>query len=186
MRLSPRYTEKQWKSAYDAGDWNKVIDIVEDRIRGRWLDAADKLINERYSGFAIVALDCIILESLWSFKNGKPVPRGRERQVYQDVLMGPPFDWKQAESDSFREFVRNGIMHDAETRRRWLVEKTVPRDSIAKKDKDGNFVLNRTKFHKAMAVAFEEWLLKLREGDTTLRKNMANRMNQIIARHYTV
>ena len=186
MNLSPRYTEKQWKSAFDAGDWNMAIDIVADRIRGRWLDAADKLIDEPYSGFAIVALDCIILESLWSFKNGKPVPQGRERQVYRDILMGPTFCWKEAESDSFREFVRNGIMHDAETRRGWLVEKTVPWNAIAKKDKDGNYVLNRTKFHKAMTAVFEEWLRSLRAGDPTLRKNMAERMNQIIAKHYAV
>lgn len=120
MKLSPRYKEKQWQAACSTGDWNTAVDIVEDRIRGRWLEAADKLIDEPYSGFAIVALDCIILESLWGFKNGKPIPRKGERQVYRDILTGPTFGWNEAESDSFRDFVRNGLMHDAETRGGWL------------------------------------------------------------------
>jgi hypothetical protein len=186
MNLSPRYTEQKWKAAFIVGDWNAAIDIAEDRIRGRWLDAADKLIDEPYSGFAMVALDCIILESLWGFKNGKPVPQGGERQVYRDILAGSTFGWKDVECDSFRDFVRNGLMHDAETRGGWLVEKTVPRDAIAKKNKNGNYVLNRTKFHKAITAAFEEWLLNLRAGDPVLRQNMRDRMNQIISKHYTV
>ncbi len=67
MRLSPRFTKKDWQPAFDVGDWGAAIDIVEDRIRGRWLDAARLLLDDPRTGlgFAILALDCVIIESMW-------------------------------------------------------------------------------------------------------------------------
>ncbi len=58
MKLSPRYTEEQWTTAFDNGreEWDTAINIVEDRIRGRWLDSAEQLLDKPYSGFAILAL----------------------------------------------------------------------------------------------------------------------------------
>jgi hypothetical protein len=106
MKLSPRYTEKQWNDAFDGSeDWDTAINIVADRIKGRWLDAAHKLLDEPHAGFAIIAIDCIVLESLWGFMNGKPVPPRRERQVYQDILTGPKFGWTADQSESFRELL---------------------------------------------------------------------------------
>src|SRR5258708_4566283 len=103
MKISPRYTEKQWKAAFDGGeDWDTAIDIVEDRIRGRWLDAADRLLGDQHSGFAIIALDCIVLESLWGFMNGKAVPHRKEQQVYKEILTSPRFAWTDTLSEDFR------------------------------------------------------------------------------------
>ena len=136
MKLSPQYSEEKWRAAFDNGreEWDIAISIVEDRIKGRWLNAAERLLEEPHSGFAILALDCIVLESLWGFMNGKAVPQNAEHQVYQDILTGPSFGWTAPQSQSFRKQVRNGIMHDAETRKRWLVEKTVPRDAILRRE----------------------------------------------------
>jgi hypothetical protein len=185
LKLSPCYTEKHWNEAF-AGyeEWATAINIVEDRIKGRWLDAADRLLDEPHYGFAILALDCIVLESLWGFMNGKGVPKNREEQVYRDILTGPSFGLTAELSENFRKWVRNGIMHDAETRNRWLVEKTVPRDVVAQKNRNGDYVLNRTKFHGALKAALKDWVAKLRDGDAGLRGNMRKRMNEVIAKHY--
>jgi hypothetical protein len=185
LMLSPRFTEKHWEDAFDGHEeWDAAINIVEDRIKGRWLDAADRLLVEPYAGFAILAIDCIILESLWGFMNGQAFPRLREAQAYQDILTGPHFGWTPSQSEDFRNLVRNGVMHDAETRSRWLVRKTVPRDAIVRKNKDGNCELNRTKFHNALKAAFKDWVAKLRSGDAALRGRMRQRMNEMIAKHY--
>ena len=104
--------------------------------------------------------------------------------MYQDILTGPSFGWTAPQSQDFRELVRNAIMHDAETRNRWLVEKTVPRDVILRQNKNGDYQLNRTKFHGALRAAFDDWIVKLRGGDATLRDKMRKRMNEIIAKHY--
>jgi hypothetical protein len=116
--------------------------------------------------------------------NGKAVPKGQEPQTYWDILSSPRFGSTKAQSEDFRQFVRNGVIHDAETRKGWLVEKTVPRDAITKKNSHGDYVLNRTKFHKALEATFGDWIAKLRAGDADLRKKMRARMDQIIAKHY--
>jgi hypothetical protein len=184
LYLSPRYTEKQWKDAFvGSEDWQTAINIVEDRIKGRWLDAADILLESPNTGFAIIAIDCIVLESLWGFINGKSVPSRQEQQVYKEILSGQNFRWKEDQCESFRQFVRNGIMHDAETRNGWLLVKADP-DSVVPAGKAGEYRLNRTKFHNALKGTFEDWIEKLRGGDQELRRNMRKRMNQIIAKHY--
>jgi hypothetical protein len=80
--------------------------------------------------------------------------------------------------------VRNGIMHDAETRSRWRVEKTVPTTVIPQKDTNGDYQLNRTQFHGALKAAFEDWVARLRGGDVACREKMRMRMDEIIAKHY--
>jgi hypothetical protein len=105
LRLSPRYTEQHWKDAFDGcEDWDAAINIVEDRIKGRWLDAAECLLDEPHSGFAIIALDCIVLESLWGFMNGKAVPHGKEQQVYQEILTGKAFGLSAELSEKLRDW----------------------------------------------------------------------------------
>ena len=118
---------------------------------------------------------------LHAWKGG---PEGKERQVYRAILTGPRFSLSADLTDSFRDLVRNGIMHDAETRNRWLVEKTVPSDVIAQKRENGDYVLNRTKFHGALKAAFKDWVAKLRDGDAELRGKMRERMTEVIAKHY--
>jgi hypothetical protein len=184
MYISPRYSETQWAAAFSGGeDWGRAINIVEDRIRGRWLDAADKLVGEKHSGFAVLALDCIVLESLWGFMNGRAVPHGSERQVYRDMLTSPRFGWNATVSENFRVCVRNGMTHDAETRRGWLIGKTAPSSVMPQREKSGGFKLNRTKFHNALTATFDDWIAELRAGDVGLREKMRNRMNQIIGKH---
>lgn len=185
MRLSPRFTEKDWKAAFQGAEhWDKAIDIVRDRIEGRWLKCVDEIVTFRFSGFAVLALDCIVLESIWGFKNGKAVPKRQEREVYREMLSGRRFGWSDTQSDNFREFVRNGLMHDAETRKRWIVEATIPRDCIAEQNAAGDYVINRSKFHKAVRDTFEDWLRMLHSGDRRLQKNMRTRMDEIITKHY--
>lgn len=186
MKISPKYTDADWKFVV-AGDvdWEKSIDIVEDRITGRWINSADEISKLAFSGFALLVLDCIILESMWGFKMGKSVPRGKEKQTYRDILTGKRFNFTNEQCDDFRTFVRNGLMHDAETRNQWLVEKTIPHGKILEPIKDNGYKINRSKFHKAIKMSVEDWIKELRIGeDVNLREKMKIRMNQIIEAHY--
>lgn len=147
----------------------------------KWVD---QIIQGDYSGFAVLALDCVVIESIWGFQKGKAVPHRRERDVYREILSGRRFKWSEEVSDNFREFVRNGLMHDAETRGLWLVEATIPKEAIVRGDAGSGYVLNRTEFHKAVRGTLQDWLDSLRTGDKDLRINMRKRMDEIIARHY--
>jgi hypothetical protein len=186
IRLSPRFTEVDWREAFEGGErWDKAIDIVEDRIRGRWLRAGDILIREIEPGLglAVLALDCVVIESMWGFMNGKPSPK-KAQPVYREILGRPPFGFCSDQSDGFLANVRHGTIHDAETRARWIVAKASPPDAILRLNEHGGYTINRTRFHLALNELFGAWITELRNGDTALRSKMRERMNQIIKRHY--
>jgi hypothetical protein len=48
------------------------------------------------------------------------------------------------------------------------------------------YVINRTKFHKAVISTFEDWIAELRGGERTLREKMRLRMDEIITKHYGI
>lgn len=186
MLISPHYHDWDWKRLNlsdpktNEPDWQTAANIVEDRVRGRLIKWVDSLADERFSGFAVLVLDCVLIESLWGLQTGKKSPGKKE--LYQEFLSRPRFKndgFDSSAAAAFCNCIRNGIAHDGETRNGWLVGKTVPAGTILKKTQ-GQYQLNRTKFHEAVAAEFDEYLRKIRSGDLDARKNMRNRMEGIL------
>jgi hypothetical protein len=84
----------------------------------------------------------------------------------------------------FYKDVRCGIIHDTETRRKWIISYKKAQDAIVDEDSEGNFVLNRTRFHAALCNEFEDWLAILRGGNMEARRKMQLRMQSIIKIHF--
>ncbi len=186
--VSPKYWKSQWRALdLNSGsdeEWLKAIDIVEDRIRGRFVQWIDRLIGQRFSGFSVVALDCMFLESLHGFKTGRPSEGNCK--TYKEFLtnsksFSPPFD--DATAIAFCKNVRNAMLHDGETRKGWLIAQSVPEGAVLVRQ-DKGAVLNRTEFHLGLVSEFETWLRRLRNGDHEARQNMQKRMEQIIGIHF--
>jgi hypothetical protein len=191
FRISPNYKDSQWKSLeLDDGrekDWLTAINIVEDRVRGRFVKWIDEICPCQFSGFAVVALDCALLETLYGFFKGKS--EGKTKKIYKSFLTGSltgtgNFSLDENTAKSFYEDVRNGIIHDTETRKNWIIEQTKPAKLIVERNAAGNFVLNRSNLHTALKSEFEMWLKKLRGGDADLRRRMRARMEEIAKKHF--
>jgi len=191
MLISPHYHLRDWRrldlsdpTAKDE-DWKTAADIVEDRVRGRLIRWIDKLVTERFAGFAVIALDCTLIESLVGFETGK-ASRGKE-DVYLQFLRRSRFRAGGFDNDAaglFCKCIRNGITHDAETRRGWLIEMSVPAGAIVEKTQTGEYRLNRTAFHSGIVGEFEAWLQSVRSGTKSARVNMRRRMEHIIDKHF--
>jgi len=184
IKLSPGFTVDDWNNLDFIAEehWQKAIEIVEDRINGRFIRWIDQLIGSEFAGFATMALDCLLLETLYGFQAGASTPD--TRKAYKTILTAPPFHFDDALAVAFYENVRNGIIHDTETRKGWLIRMT-PQSEIVKLDGAGSHILNRTIFHSRVKKAVRDWITQLRDGDTTLRENMRKRMDEIIEKHYT-
>lgn len=187
MLISPNYHDFDWKRlnlsdpSTNEDDWQTAANIVEDRVRGRLIKWIDKIASEQFSGFAVLALDCVLIESLWGFESGKPSPGKKVvyvRFLNRPRLMAGGFDKDSA--DSFCQCIRNGITHDGETRKGWLIEMTVPQGKIIETTSSGEYRLNRAEFHMAVVSEFEEWLQKVRQTRASDREHMRDRMEQII------
>jgi len=182
---------ENWKEA----DWQRAIDIFEDRLRGRYFNYIEVLLNFEYragdyhAGFAITALDCLIVESLQQFYDGRDASQDGSKKSFKRFLTSTSFGDKErfgtdisdgSLADLFYDQIRCGILHQAEVKTDSRIVSTKAK-LIAR---EGNgVVVNRRKFHSQLVQEFENYVIRLREpkmqDDHTLRDNFRQKMDYI-------
>jgi hypothetical protein len=147
-------------------------------------------------GFSVVALCCLVVETLQSFIEDSPgtinpaepctFPQGNcikpssgTNQLFIKFLRRPSFG-EVFNGDVAKYFVyglRNGILHEAETRK-WVIWREEPATMVAPED-DG-FALNRTLFYAAVKQEFENYLAELRNpSNEPLRRRFKKKMDDL-------
>lgn len=178
--------------------WSRAIAAIEGRFRARFLDPADAIGTldsldkgsfPEGRGFAIVALDCLLIEALFGYEAGERT--GLEGTGTGDAFIkvlskAEPFKkWfdQEGRAESFARAVRNGILHDGETREGWLVWKTSGTDAIVSRLSDRRLVLYRDEFHAAVTAYFTSYLNRLRDPTgvdaANLREKFKQRVNTL-------
>ena len=76
IKISPIYYQKDWTdlnlNANDKPNWDKAIEIFIDRIDGRYFKQIEILEkNNSHSGFVIMSICCLLIETLEQFWKGK-------------------------------------------------------------------------------------------------------------------
>jgi hypothetical protein len=76
-------------------------------------------------GFAVVAIDCLLLETIFGYRLGRHTTLQESRPAFIGVLtQSQPFSASfkdPARAESFFKSVRNSVLHDGETRDGWVV-----------------------------------------------------------------
>ena len=187
MRISPHFTCDDWEDiAFSKEDeWQKAIDIFEDRIDGRFIKIIDKIEGYEFSGFAVLALDSLLIETLQQFREGVPkTPNGKSQDYFVSFLTETSFCkfFDQNKAEIFYKQIRCGILHQAEIggSSRVLIRQQVPLIRLAK-DRNG-LIINRKLFHKQLVKEFENYVSQLRKTnppDEKLRSNFKEKMDYI-------
>jgi len=180
----------------DENAWAEAISVFERRMRERFFSSIDALfaadtkpdsqssdsINTGHCipGFSIIALCCLFIETLQSFREIDPdAPVGTNQQFIKFLRrpsFGGTFDGNIAKR--FVNGIRNGILHEAETRR-WVIWRDEPADKIALPEDDG-FALNRGLFYAAVKHEFELYLRELSDPtNEDLRKRFKKKMDDL-------
>ncbi len=132
FKISPIYKASDWKSLdlkqKESPDWQIAVDIFDDRIQGRFLKQIkaleshqNKLLKE-FSGFAIIAIDCLLIETLQQFYRGtKRTGKNQDEQIFHDFFkrskdLSSFFD-SLDKTKIFYSHIRCGILHQAQTRK---------------------------------------------------------------------
>lgn len=196
FEIAPGYNVKLWRSLtldeadHSAEDWGTAIAILEKRIRSRFIDPAQLLIeSEKEStrgtnGFAILAIDFLLIETIQGFKKGETSHQGQSKKLFKSFLKG----W-----DEFTACIPNGRDSDklATTvfdQGRCALHHTGSTDRIIVRrsgkmlvfHEDGRIEINRTQFHRALSKTFDEYLKELRApANITERKNLKKKMDHI-------
>lgn len=186
IRGSKTWTIKDWEEidfSQEPG-WQKAIDIFEDRIRGRFLDVIDIFECKNGAGFAVMALDCLLIETLQQFREGVEETPGRQsgeyfRRFLTQTSFKGHFDVNKA--GLFYDQIRCGILHQAEVKKSSKIQTKAELPLISIDEKEG-VRINRRKFHEMMERVFREYVDALRKNnpsDEPLRRNFKTKMNAI-------
>jgi hypothetical protein len=166
----------------DEGAWAEAIGVFERRMRERFFTCIDALIKADTKpdsssspaaahsppdahcipGFSIMALCCLLIETMQGFREGSS--RNTQTQFVK-FLRRPAFNGAFADKGIAGEFVagiRNGILHQAETRK-WVIWRSEPSQMVERRE-DG-YALNRTLFYEAVKQEFESYLRELNDTD---------------------
>ena len=170
-------------------DWNRAIEIFSLRIKSRYLEPINFLIKEdeqrsppeRRYGFSILAIDCLLIETLQAFREGLTNTKGKSRDMFVNFLtqrkhFRQHFNKQQAER--FYYDFRCGILHQAEVMGDSLLWSV---GMVRGEKADGTPYINRTKIHdfirKEIALYCDE--LKNR-NNKEIRKNFKTKMDFIV------
>lgn len=196
----------------DESAWPTAIGVFERRMKERFFSCIDALVKADTKpdsnggsddgncipGFSIMALCCLLIETLQGFRQKCPAPSSPAgpcsfphgpcikpsagtNQQFVEFLRRPSF--KQAfgrdkVAKSFVDGIRNGILHEAETRK-WVIWRSEPQGQIVGLHEDG-YALNRTVFYDAIQEEFKSYLAELRDSSKSeLRKRFREKMDKI-------
>ncbi|UCD18320.1 MAG: hypothetical protein JSV44_05255 [Candidatus Zixiibacteriota bacterium] len=185
MRISPKYSAHDWHrlTFQTEEEWHQGVDIFQERVRERFLNPISRIEDCPYSGFAVLALDCLLIEMLQQFREGvERTPSGMSKLFFVKFLtessFGEAFDKKKAER--FYRQIRCGILHQAEIRgrSRILVDDEVP--LVAYTDDQKGLLVNRRVFHRMLMQEFQSYIDELLvPGNEDLRAKFIKKMKHI-------
>lgn len=192
MQIAPGISSSYWKAlSLDnpaSADWADAIGVFERRIRERYIEPIDHLVAvdlpkrapDRKFGFAILGLDCLVVETLSAFIEGLEDTDGKSKSVFRKFVRTRArfkgfFSTDEIADQFYREF-RCGILHQAEVgggSKIWSVGPLLRIEGKA-------FTVNRNEFHACLKREFEDYLGELHDpNNVTLRQSFRKKMDFI-------
>ncbi|AVA22789.1 hypothetical protein [Rhizobium sp. NXC24] len=194
--ISPNYTAQNWQDLNldpdnaDEAQWQKAGEIIKDRIEGRFLKPADALIEAEADktqgtfGFAILALDFLVIETVQGFREGRINHTGQSETLFKNFLK----EWSL-----FKESVSVEAEQEDKARKLYLSGRCALHHSgstdflkvgisgtALEFSADGLIRINRTLFHQSLSQEFTSFIEAIETpGDPILRRNVKTKMNEI-------
>jgi len=192
MKVSPRFTSDDWLCLDPANesDWPRALEIFGDRIEGRFLQPMRSILRDKWSGFAILALDSLLVETLQQFWEGvsrtpskvstQGCPQLQSEAYFRAFLLGPLYQggFSRQTARLFYKTIRCGILHQAEAEGSSRVRRRG--DAVALRPDRRGIVIHPVKFHQELERAVERYLAILTDKTQTVRRqNFWQKMNYI-------
>jgi hypothetical protein len=144
-----------WINLKDDQSKERIIKLIHHRIYNRYI----QYINEKQNGFLKMAVSCLIIETLESFKNGIPNTSGKSKNMFKSFF--------ETEEEFFPEFkdlykdfyynIRCGILHQAETTNAWRILRKG--NLLNRSEKE----INAYEFVKSLNRSLDSYLQRLKD-----------------------
>ena len=188
MEIAKRVSAKHFLTlnlVSTGANWDEAISILKQRINERFIEPTDKLIEfekelppeDKKYGFTIMALDCLLCETIQSFYEGVKNSKGKSKQIFKRFLQQrqhfKSFFVTEKQAEDFYYDVRCNLLHQAQTSavtKIWTVGALVNRTAA-------ETTINRLAFHEAIKAEFDIYLSLLADpNNVQLRNNFKNKM----------
>ncbi|OGV65468.1 MAG: hypothetical protein A3K19_10290 [Lentisphaerae bacterium RIFOXYB12_FULL_65_16] len=187
MKIAPNTDASEWPKLRldDASsqDWDKAIRILRGRIYERYIEPANRLIEHEKGrrkrfGFVIMAIDCLLVEALGAFRQGRLDTNGKSKSVFSQFLAdAAEFKMDLSTAERIYDEFRCGILHLAEVKKRSLIRVSGP---LCRAVSAEELIINRTTFHHALCHAFERYCQELADpANAELRRNFRKKMDHV-------
>lgn len=172
------YSKLDLNNQSSIADWKKAIAIFDDRIRNRYIKPLNLLINDiKTNGFVIMSIECLLIETLLQFKEGKDEIKNNKKE-YSDFLLqelSAYFDGNTC--TQFYKGIRCGILHSAQTKN---YTRLTEDDSYVVKEKDGILYVSVLQLLSTIDEYLDNYECKLlNEKEIIIRENFIKKMNMI-------
>lgn len=185
--ISPRYQKQDYLNLglnimSSDEDFDVAINIFIDRIEGRFLNQIHSLSNDyNQNGFAIMALECLLIETFAQFVSGRDDNEGVSRQEYTNFLVNKFSCFtSQNVANKFYSLIRCGILHQAQTKKQSALVYGKP---FVVNWTDGFLRVSVDSFVYMMEQYFSEYCRDLRNPlNVSIRTNFITKMDFICNR----
>jgi hypothetical protein len=179
VQLASKFIVGNYLDAVDAHNGQAIADAIHRRFVERYLQPASNATGPG-RGFAMMAIACVMIEALESFRRGWPDTRGPGRGEHAFCSF---FDAHTAyatlrgHARDFYEGVRCGILHQAETALGWRIR----RDGQLLAVVDGVRTINARKFVHELQKALDNYRdrLKAAAWEDDVWKNLRKKMKRV-------
>ncbi|NRS90882.1 hypothetical protein HNQ02_003829 [Flavobacterium sp. 7E] len=175
FKISEKYQNTDWKSLNLLDDnnvnWTDGISIIEDRFFSRFFSQIEKIKDDEFSGFVVMSIDCLLIETLMQFylgiDNTEVNYKSVQWKAFKDFFKNSTHfnaDFKTNNiCKTFYQQFRCGLLHQAQTKEKSLIK--ICQTSFltladAKNVKVG-LIIDRTQFHNKLFSEFNEYIQKL-------------------------
>lgn len=198
FKISSSDTNESWSKLNlndnDSGDWDEAIKIFKNRFETRFfkpLEALTEHPEEKikfYSGFTVLAIDCLLIETFNQFYHG--IEDSEEKfkyncQTFKDFFERSDFFKNDFDTEEkiaiFYQHIRCGLLHQGETKENTRVNlKKAQLISLIDNSGIKSIELNRREFHKRVTNYFHDYISKLNDkSEWQLRRNFKTKMDLI-------
>lgn len=196
FEISPGHTVNDWmqltldENNYNTSDWQKAISILETRIRSRFIEPAQFLIDSEKeagrgkNGFAILAIDFLLIETIQGFRRGLVDHNRQSQSLFKSFLT----QWPAYNSCVPADKDARKLAGDVYLQGRCALHHTGSTDRIIVRKSgamfvfhdDGRIEINRTKLHRELTSDFNKYLEDLKAPSSVeLRYNFRKKMHHI-------
>jgi hypothetical protein len=172
-KLSPTIDVGQYKLLEQKKDREAIARFIQERFSARYIDPVS---SGNKHGFTMIAISCLMIEALESFRHGWADTKGKSRKAFHSFFdRHEAFQIFRNRADDFYYGVRCGILHQAETTRGWRIKRS------GLLFEDTNKTINATAFLSRLSACLVEYCEQLRREswDSEIWNNLREKMQAI-------